>query len=182
MRIIGGEAGSRLLKTPKGLETRPMTDRAREALFNILGDVTDAVVLDLYAGTGALGLESLSRGAAHATFVEADRHVVEDVLTANVATLGYADRSEVVPGRVERYLLRPPNRAVDLAFVDPPYPLELASVEEVLAALGPHLAPGATVVVHRRVGEPAPEAPWPLVDERVYGSARLWWYRDERTP
>lgn len=157
-----------------------MTDRAREAIFNILGpDVVDAVVLDLYAGTGSMGLEALSRGAASVAFVEADRNVAE-VCRRNIEAVGLGGR--VTVERVERVLARPATTRYDLAFVDPPYPLDISSVQEVLAALVPHLAPGATVLVHRRVGEPVPEAPWPLVDERVYGSAQLWWYRDERTP
>lgn len=179
MRIIGGEARGRRLRGPKGDTTRPMTDRAREALFNILGpDVVDAAVLDLFAGTGSLGLEALSRGADRCVFVESDRRMAE-VLGENIEAVGLG--GEVVVASVERYLAGAARLPADLAFVDPPYGLELPSVSEVLAALARHLAPGATVIVHRRVGEPPPEAPWPLVDERTYGSVRLWWYRDERT-
>jgi 16S rRNA (guanine966-N2)-methyltransferase len=179
VRIIGGEARGRRLRGPKGDTTRPMTDRAREALFNILGpEVVDAAVLDLYAGTGSLGLEALSRGADRCVFVESDRRMAE-VLAENLEAVGLG--GEVVVAPVERYLAGVGRLHADLAFVDPPYGLELPSVSEVLAALGRHLAPGATVIVHRRVGEPPPEAPWPLVDERTYGSVRLWWYRDERT-
>lgn len=157
-----------------------MTDRAREAVFNILAPrVADAVVLDLYAGTGSMGLEALSRGAASATFVESDRRVAE-VLRHNIDAVGLG--GEVVVGTVERFLAGPVRRPADLAFVDPPYPLSVPSVEQVLSDLGPHLAPGGTVLLHRRKGESAPEAPWPLVDERTYGSAQMWFYRDERTP
>ncbi len=180
MRIIGGEARGRRLQSPKGQTTRPMTDRAREAIFNILApEIVDTVVLDLYAGTGSMGLEALSRGAASATFVEADRSTA-GVLEHNVEAVSLGGK--VLVDRVERVLARPPSGSFDLAFVDPPYPMDISSVVEVLSALAPHLAPGATVLLHRRVGEPVPEAPWPLVDERTYGSAQLWWYRDERTP
>lgn len=181
MRIIGGSARGRRISGPKGDTTRPMTDRAREAIFNILGPaVMDAHVVDLYAGTGSMGLEALSRGAESAVFVESDRRMA-GILSQNVESVGLGGR--VVVATVERFLAGPPAVGFDIAFVDPPYPLPVPSVEQVLVALDAHLAPGATVLVHRRVGEPAPEAPWPLVDERTYGSTRLWWYRnDERTP
>ena len=175
MRIIAGTARGRRISGPKDDRTRPMTDRAKEALFSILGTrVRDAVVLDLYAGTGALGLEALSRGATRVTFVESDRAALT-VLEANIAHVGLG--GEVVGSTVERHLAKPPGGDVDLAFVDPPYPLELPSVQTVLTTLAPHLAPDATIVVHRRVGEVVPEAPWPLVDERRYGTTRLWLYR-----
>ncbi len=180
MRIIAGAARGRRLAGPKGDTTRPMTDRAREAIFNILAaDVVDARVLDLYAGTGSMGLEALSRGAVAATFVESDRRMA-DILARNVEAVGLG--GEVVVSTVERHLAGPVRAAADLAFVDPPYPLDVPSVQQVLADLDRHLAPGGTVLLHRRKGEPAPEAPWPLVDERTYGSAQLWFYRDERTP
>jgi 16S rRNA (guanine966-N2)-methyltransferase len=180
MRIIAGEARGRRLTGPKGDATRPMTDRAREAIFNILAvEVVDARVLDLYAGTGSMGLEALSRGAASATFVESNRSMAE-ILSRNVDAVGLG--GEVVVSTVERYLAGPVRGPADLAFVDPPYPLDVPSVQQVLADLDRHLAPGGIVLLHRRTGEPAPEAPWPLVDERTYGSAQLWFYRDERTP
>jgi 16S rRNA (guanine966-N2)-methyltransferase len=180
MRIIAGVARGRRLLGPKGDATRPMTDRAREAVFNILAaEVLDAGVLDLYAGTGALGLEALSRGAASAVFVESNRSMAA-ILARNVEAVGLG--GEVVVGTVERYLAGPVRLSADLAFVDPPYPLDVPSVQQVLADLGRHLAPGGTVLLHRLKGEPAPEAPWPLVDERTYGSAAMWFYRDERTP
>lgn len=180
MRIIGGEARGRRLTGPKGDSTRPMTDRAREAVFNILrSEVPGAEVLDLYAGTGSMGLEALSRGASRALFVESDRAMAE-ILAHNVEAVGLG--GEVVVGTVERYLAGPVRVIADLAFVDPPYPLAVPSVEQVLADLGRHLAPGGTVLLHRRKGQPAPEAPWPLVDDRTYGSAQMWFYRDERTP
>lgn len=180
MRIIGGIARGRRLAGPKGDTTRPMTDRVREAVFNILvAEVADARVLDLYAGTGSMGLEALSRGADLAVFVESDRRMAE-ILAQNVDTVGLG--GEVVVSTVERYLSGPARGAADLAFVDPPYPLDVPSCEQVLADLDRHLAPGGTVLLHRRKGEPAPDAPWPLVDDRTYGSAQLWFYRDERTP
>ena len=178
MRIIAGTAKGRTVLGPKGLETRPMTGRAREALFSALaGRVPDARVLDLYAGSGSLGLEALSRGARSAVFVEMDRQALI-VLRKNVATIGLG--GEVVAADVDRYL----DRCVlqfDLAFVDPPYALSLASVQEVLCKLEPLLDGNASVVVHRRAGEKPPEGSGSLhlERERTYGDNRLWTYLKE---
>lgn len=172
MRIVAGSARGRRLKAPPGLETRPMMDRAKEAVFSALGDlVEDAVVLDLYAGSGALGLEALSRGAAAVTFVEWGREA-RSALASNISHVGLG--GDVVAAKVEEYLLRsgPP---VDLVFVDPPYALPLPSVEEVLRLLTPRLAAGAVVVVHRRSGSGVPVPPAGLVVEwqRTYGDAEI---------
>ncbi len=126
MRIIGGMYRSRPLVAPKGRSTRPTSDRVREALFGILESakvVADARVLDLYAGTGALGLEALSRGAAQATLVESSREAL-DAIRTNVATLGVADRVRVVAGDVKRAVRSLPAGApFDLVFADPPWAL-----------------------------------------------------------
>lgn len=172
MRIIAGTARGRRLKAPPGLETRPMMDRAKEAVFSALGDaVSGAVVLDLYAGSGALGLEALSRGAAAATFVEWGRGA-RAALADNLRHVGLG--GEVVAAKVEEYLERP-GPAVDLAFVDPPYDLPLPSVEQVLRLLMHRLAMGAVVVVHRRAGSGKPVPPPGLVVEwqRKYGDAEI---------
>lgn len=172
MRIIAGSARGRRLKSPRGLETRPMMDRAKEAVFSSLGDaIAGTVVLDLYAGSGALGLEALSRGAAAATFVEWGREA-RSALSDNVRQVGLG--GEVVAAKVEDYLQRP-GPPVGLAFVDPPYELPLPSVEEVLRLLVPRLARGAIVVVHRRAGSGKPVPPPGLVVEwqRKYGDAEI---------
>jgi 16S rRNA (guanine966-N2)-methyltransferase len=171
MRIIAGVAGGRRLRSLGGA-TRPMMDRAREGLFSSLGAVVaGSRVLDLFAGTGSLGLEALSRGAASAVFVERDRKAL-DVLQANVAALGLG--GEVVAAEVGAFLERP-GAPFDLAFVDPPYALSLASVESVLEALLPHLAGGAVIVLHRRAGEDgmAPPAGAVVVDRRRYGDTEI---------
>lgn len=172
MRIIAGTARGRRLKAPPGLDTRPMMDRAKEAVFSGLGTVVrDAVVLDLYAGSGALGLEALSRGAAAATFVEWGREA-RKALADNLRAVGLG--GDVVAAKVEDYLVRLGPR-VDLAFVDPPYALPLPSVEQVLGLLMPRLAAGAVVVVHRRAGSGVPVPPPGLVVEwqRTYGDAEI---------
>ena len=125
MRVTGGVHRGRVLKTLPGRHTRPTADRVREALFNILGPrVKDARVLDLFAGSGSLGLEALSRGAAHATFVEKSRRAL-DVIRRNVETLELEDRAALhaldVPASPGS--LRELNRPFDVVFVDPPYRL-----------------------------------------------------------
>jgi 16S rRNA (guanine966-N2)-methyltransferase len=122
MRVVAGSARGRRLEAPPGDQTRPTTDRVREAIFNALwsrGLVEDAHVLDLFAGSGALGIEALSRGAAHATFVDDDpraRRAVE----RNLAACGLGDRATVVADRAERFLTRSSVR-FEVAFCDPPY-------------------------------------------------------------
>ncbi|MGI9648463.1 MAG: 16S rRNA (guanine(966)-N(2))-methyltransferase RsmD [Acidimicrobiia bacterium] len=180
MRVIAGTAGGRRLTGPEGDETRPMMDRAKEALFSSLGAVVvDAAVLDLFAGSGALGIEALSRGAASATFVEKSKGALR-ALRANLETLGLEGR--VVGSDVGAFLARV-EPGFDLVFVDPPYRLSLALVEEVLAAAAALLANGGVIVVHRRAGEPAPAAPdsTPLADDRRYGDTQLWIYRKGRS-
>jgi 16S rRNA (guanine966-N2)-methyltransferase len=157
-----------------------MTGKAREALFSSLGRrVSDARVLDLFAGSGSLGLEALSRGARSAVFVEKDRQALI-ALGRNVATINLG--GEVIGGDVGRYLDRCTSD-FDLVFVDPPYALSLAFVQEVLSKLEPLLDANASVVVHRRVGEKPPAGPsgMTLVGEREYGDSRLWTYRKEET-
>jgi 16S rRNA (guanine966-N2)-methyltransferase len=178
MRIIAGTAKGRTIAGPRGSGTRPMTDRAREALFSSLGTkVHDARVLDLYAGSGSLGLESLSRGAASVVFVERGKEAI-GTLQRNIARVGLG--GEVRKEDVHRYLDRCRSN-YDLVFVDPPYALSLASVEEVLRKLVPRLTEGATIVVHRRADERAPEVSNVLhrVAERTYGDSRLWTYEKE---
>lgn len=175
MRIIAGVAGGRRLIGPKGDATRPMTDRAKEALFSALaGKVVDADVLDLYAGSGSLGLEALSRGAASCVFVERDRRAL-DSLARNVDAVGLG--GEIVAADVPHFLTTA-GRHADLVFVDPPYGLALASVESVVEALEGTLSEEATVVVHRRRGDELSVdiGTLSLVDRRRYGDTVLWWY------
>ena len=177
MRIIAGIAKGRRLAGPPGSATRPLTDRIREAVFSSLGDaVPGAAVLDLYAGTGSIGLEALSRGADSAVFVERDRKTAA-VLQANVEAVGLG--GTVVVADVVAFL-DGAEGPVDLAFVDPPYALPLASVVEVLERLEPLLSDEAIVVVHRRRGDEVPQpASLELVSQRHYGDADVWRYRKE---
>ncbi|MBV2362588.1 16S rRNA (guanine(966)-N(2))-methyltransferase RsmD [Streptomonospora nanhaiensis] len=183
-RIIAGTARGRRIAVPDGRTTRPTSDRAREALFasalSDLGTFEGLRVLDLYAGSGAIGLEALSRGAAHALLVESDRRVVA-TLKANIAALGLPG-ARVAAARVLRVLAgEPPGGPFDVVVADPPYAVAAAEVEEVLVALrdGGWLAPGALVVVERSGRDP--DLVWPEGYEpdrvRRYGEAALWYGR-----
>jgi 16S rRNA (guanine966-N2)-methyltransferase len=158
--------------------TRPTTDRVRESLFNVLAariDFTGATVLDLYAGSGALGLEALSRGAASALFVEADQRAA-GVIARNIAALG-VEGAAVRRGAVAAVLAAGAERPVDLVFADPPYDISAAEIQELIGALvtGGWVAVDTVVVVERgtagpELAWPAGWAPWP---SRSYGDTRL---------
>lgn len=176
-RIVAGLAGGRrLVVPPKG--TRPTSDRVREALFAALDHdpgLDGAAVLDLCAGSGALGLEALSRGAAHALFVESDRRAA-DVLRRNVSTLGLAG-AVVRAAPAAAVLAGPADRGYDVVLVDPPYEVPDAEVAGWLVAAVEHgwIADEATVVVERRAGRDG--FPWPeplrAARERRYGDTVL---------
>ena len=176
-RIIAGTAGGRRLKVPRA-GVRPTGDRAREGLFNSLGSLLDldgARVLDLYAGSGALGLEALSRGAAEAVFVENGGGVLP-VLRDNIAAVGVRG-AVVLPASVPAVVAGPATAGFDLVFADPPYAAPVAEVLGVLVALVGNgwLAPDAVVVVERSSREQPWEWPTPLIGvrDRRYGEAVL---------
>ena len=181
-RIVAGAAKGRPLAVPT-TGTRPTSDRAREALFSSLGvllDLVDARVLDLFAGSGAVGLEALSRGAAHATFVESDRGAAT-VLQRNIAAVGLGS-STVVRSAAQGVLTGAgPDQPYDFAFADPPYALEDAAVRALLDALADQrwLAPDAVVVIERSARGAEliwPDALEPLKHKR-YGEGMLWYGR-----
>ncbi len=180
-RIIGGAAGGRRLTTPRGDSTRPTSDRVREALFSAIeawcGSLHGLRFLDLYAGSGAVGLEAWSRGAGVVTLVEHDRRTA-DLIRTNARTLGFA-AADVRVAAVAGVLARPPAAAYDLVFLDPPYPLDEAAVAADLAALVGRgwLVPDAMVVVERSSRSPEPEWPEGLIDPRSkrYGETTLWY-------
>lgn len=173
-RIIAGTAGGRRLAVPPGTATRPTADRAREGLFSSLQSLVDlegAAVLDLYAGSGAIGLEALSRGAARATLVEDDPRALA-AIRSNIETLELP--ASVVDADVDRFLAGPPS-PYDVIVLDPPYEVD---AEPVLEALLPWLAPDGVVVAERRTRGPRPVAPAGLREQRSrrYGEATLWYF------
>ena len=183
IRIIGGTARGRRLKTPAGESTRPTSDRVREALFSSLeselGSLTGLRFLDLYAGSGAIGFEAMSRGAGAVTSVESNRRTAR-LVVENAATLGF-DKVEVLTQPVARVLAQRPRAPYDVVFVDPPYPVDNDEVERAVALLVANdwLAEGAVLVVERSARSVEPTWPAGLVRERekAYGETVLWYVR-----
>jgi 16S rRNA (guanine(966)-N(2))-methyltransferase RsmD len=182
-RIVAGILGGRRLATPPGRGTRPTSDRVREALFSALGtmvDLSGARVADLYAGSGAVGLEAASRGAEHVLLVEADSRAARTARD-NVATLGMREVARVAPAKVEQILASPPDEPFDVIFADPPYAVPEAVIDAMLTALVENcwLAEGAVVVVERS----SRDAPVRWVEgitgerSRRYGETTLWYGR-----
>jgi 16S rRNA (guanine966-N2)-methyltransferase len=173
--VIAGEQGGLRLVVPRGTRTRPTSDRVKESVFGALGAarLAGAVVLDGYAGSGALGIEALSRGAARAVLVDRDPRAV-DAIRRNLVATRLGERAAVHRRGFAGYLHgRPPRDAFDLVFLDPPYDVagpELARILDALDAPG-WLAPGAVVVVERSAaaGPPALPDAWRVSWERVYG-------------
>jgi 16S rRNA (guanine966-N2)-methyltransferase len=183
-RIIAGAAGGRRLATVAGRTTRPTSDRAREGLFSTVlamrGSLSGAAALDLYAGSGAVGLEALSRGATDVILVESDARAAA-VIRANIASIGLTG-ARLLTGKVERVLAQGQGdggRQRDFVFADPPYALPDEDLGQVLTALGRHgwLAPGALVAVERATRSGPPTWPDGLEPDRsrTYGEATLWY-------
>lgn len=172
MRVVAGTLGGRTLRAPRGRATRPTSDRVREAVFSILADVGGATVLDLFAGSGAMAIEAISRGAGQATLVDSSAAAVA-VIRRNLQALGID--AEVLRQGALQFLgnARTHPRQYDLVFLDPPYSQASALGPELTRALGPVLAPGGRVVV-----ESDPRAPLRLgltagSDERRYGDTLI---------
>lgn len=187
-RIIGGVARGRRLTTPRGDRTRPTSDRVREALFSAVeawcGSLHDLCFLDLYAGSGAVGLEAWSRGAAAVTLVEQDRRTAA-VISANARDLG-CEVAQVVTGPVLSTVSRAPRAAYDVVFLDPPYPVPTVEVGRVLAALVDHgwVHAESLVVVERATrSDPLTWPPGLVRDrERGYGETVLWYGHADPLP
>ena len=181
-RVIAGEAGGRRLAVPEGRDTRPTSDRAREGLFgtitSMLGSLAGARVLDLYAGSGAVGLEALSRGAEHVLLVEHGARAAR-VIRENIEAIGLPG-GVLAADKVERVLARGPDGdRYDVVFADPPYALADAAVSRVLSMLAGQgwLAPGALVIVERATRSGPPNWPDGFVPDRArrYGEATFWY-------
>lgn len=183
-RIVAGEHGGRRLVVPAGRDTRPTSDRVREALFSTLESVTDldgARFADLFAGSGAVGLEALSRGAGHVLLVESDAKAAR-AARENVTALNASSKVRLVTDRVERVLAGPPDAPYDVVFADPPYDVPGERIDQLLEALAKGwLAAGAIVVVERSAR--GTELRWPAgyisLSTRRYGETMLWYARTD---
>lgn len=184
-RIIAGRARGRRLAAPPGSATRPTSDRMREGLFSTLAAVNGPLLgsrfLDLFAGSGAVGLEALSRGAAHVLMIERDRRAASTI-AANISAVGMSG-AHVRAASVERLVADPPDASYDVVFVDPPYDLPAHRVDDILRGLAANgwLSPGGLVVVER-ASRDGPLG-WPdgyVADRsRPYGEGTLWYARVE---
>lgn len=180
VRLISGKYGGRNIDAPDTSRTHPMSERIRNALFNSIGSLTeDAEVLDAFAGSGAVGLEALSRGASRAVFLERDR-IAQKVIAANIKLLGCEDRAQLASSPVASWSEANQDKQFDLIFVDPPYhDTQLSTV----ARLFSHLKPGGTMILsHPGRGEALSGTKGiVVVDNRSYGNACLTFFRREST-
>ena len=178
VRLVSGKFGGRFIATPPGNSTYPMSERARSAIFNMLGsEVVDSKVLDAFAGSGAVGLEALSRGAGHATFIEKHR-VASKIISENINLLGAGSSSKVIATSVNNWLETADSPKFDIIFADPPYhDPQFSTVTRLFA----HLKPGALMVLsHPGRGEaPTGTKGIVVVDNRSYGTASLTFFRRE---
>lgn len=174
VRLISGEFGGRYLEAPDTSRTHPMSERIRGALFNMLGDMDDLRVLDAFAGTGAIGLEALSRGAREAVFIERDR-IAQKVLANNIRMLGVGDRTSLIKAPVASWSETASTELFDLIFADPPYhDVQLSTVSRLVKYLNPK---GLMILSHPG-RESAPTVNGVVVvDNRSYGDAALAFYR-----
>ena len=183
MRVTGGEFCGRALAVPRSGAIRPTQDRVRAALFNILApEIAGADFLDLFAGSGAVGIEALSRGARRAVFIDHDRRHLE-VARRNLASLRAEERAETVAADVYRWITSYSGGGFGVAFADPPYALgEEKGYGSVLAALAERgvVTPGGLFAAEMTAVQRADEPPgWSLLRDRVYGGTRLCvWRRD----
>lgn len=175
IRLISGEFGGRKLEAPDNARTHPMSERIRNALFNSIGvEVRDARVLDAFAGTGSIGLEALSRGAKHVTFVEKDR-IAQKIISRNIESLSVQDRTTLIKTTVVNWITNSENDQFDLIFADPPYhDTQFSTATELFGLLKTN---GLMVLSHPGRGEIPTKTGVVVVDNRSYGNAYLTFYR-----
>lgn len=174
IRVIAGTYGGRTLVCPDNNRTHPMSERARNALFNSIShEIQDARVLDAFAGTGALGIEAISRGAQHATFVEKDR-IAQKCIVENITSLSIPN-TKVIKTTVSNWITTSETQHFDIIFADPPYhDLQLSTVKRLQSLLKPD---GLMVLSHTGSGEVPKETGIVVVDNRSYGNANLTYFR-----
>jgi len=179
VRIISGEYGGRKIEAPDTSRTHPMSERAKGALFNSIASlVPGSTVLDAFAGTGALGLEALSRGAKAAVFIEKDK-VAQRVLAKNITSLGVENRARLIRTTVSNWLETSNDGRFDIIFADPPYhDTQFSTVEKLLGLLKPG---GLMILSHPGRGEELTKTGVVVVDNRSYGNAFLTFYRRDDT-
>ena len=175
LRIISGKFGGRTIQAPDGELTHPMGDRVRGSLLNIIGDeIKDAEVLDVFAGTGSLGLEALSRGAKQATFIERNR-VANKILAENIQSLGVGEQARAIQIGASTWIEKNQGQYFDIIFADPPYnDLQLSTVSKLSGMLKPN---GLMVLSYPGRGELPTVNGIVVVDNRRYGTAALAFYR-----
>jgi 16S rRNA (guanine966-N2)-methyltransferase len=175
LRIISGKYGGRPIQSPGGQLTHPMSERVRSSLFNIINnELQDTCVLDVFAGTGSLGLEALSRGANHATFIESNR-VASRILDENIVLLGASDATTLIQIDASTWIDKNKNKLFDIIFVDPPYnSLQLSTVSKLVGLLK---ANGLMILSYPGRGDVPAVNGVVVVDNRSYGTAALTFYR-----
>ena len=179
MRVVAGKYGGRRILAPKGRSTRPTADRVRESLFSRLGDLEGCSVLDLFAGSGSLGLEALSRGAKSAVFIDQASTAITAV-RANINSLKLGDRCQVIKGaaKVELQRLQAAGVSFHLVFLDPPYGAELSL--DALVGVRPLLEVGGEAILESSAAEDLVKVPgFRVLDERSYGQTRITRYNAE---
>ena len=176
MRVIAGKLGGRQLLAPKGWQVRPTSERVREALFSALGDVSGYKVADLYCGTGALGIEAISRGAASAVLVDSDTRPA----MGNVHNLGLITEIELVRGEAAGWLKSAQGQQFDLVLIDPPYRMAPDLAADLDRDLPGVLAPGGRVVVESAAKSPLELPSLEVVRERRYGRTLVTFHTDSR--
>jgi len=177
MRVTGGTGKGRRLRVPPGDRVRPTSDKVKQALFNILGDRLDgAAFLDLFAGTGGIGIEALSRGASRAVFIDDSRKSL-DAVRHNIGQAGFGSRAQVIASKAESFIKKTEDR-YDIIFLDPPYTQEFGPLLELIAGSA-LLAPAAVVVAEHFKKQPSLERAGALTlyREAVYGDTVLAFYR-----
>jgi len=178
MRVIAGRLGGRQLLAPKGWQVRPTSERVREALFSALGDVSGFVVADLYCGTGALGIEAISRGATSAVLVDHDTRPA----MGNVHNLGLTGEIELVRGEAATWLAAQDGRLFDLILIDPPYRMADEIAADLDRELPKVLAPGGRVVVESAAKQPLELPALEVVRERRYGRTLVTFHQHSPDP
>ena len=172
MRVIAGELKGRRLVAPRGWKVRPTSDRVREAVFSALGDVEGATVCDLYCGTGALAIEALSRGAAHATLVDRDTRAA----LGNVQSLGLAERTDLIKADVVRWIDGHEGGEKDLIFLDPPYKLADPLGQQLDSHLPALLSDEGRLVVESAARSPLEITSLELLRHKRYGATDIAFY------